>query len=234
MSEAVDLLLAVQGLDLERVDLLARIAGARAALDDPKELRATRAALDAAETTLRGLSAEQRVIEADIDDHRSKIAGLEKRLYGEMGMNPRTVAPLQSDIAHHKKHIREREDRVMELMIAGEAQESEVRRLHDSVVAGEALHAGELPALRAALAALEAQDATLAARREALASRVPPAALEVYRGLAAARKGRPVVRMTGGTCHGCGATLATAEAQRLRQSTDLPRCPRCGHIVKLE
>jgi predicted nucleic acid-binding Zn-ribbon protein len=235
MSEAVDLLWAMQSLDVEMMEVLGKLAQARAALDDPPELRTARAALSAAEEALRRLAADQRAAESDVEDLKAKVTVLEQRLYGETGTNPRAVAPLQAEIAHRQEQIRAREDQVVESMVASDTQQAEVRRLRDAVVAFEALHAGRLPGLRAEVAAVEARGADLKARRTAIAGRVPASALQVYRALATSGKGRPVVRMVGGTCHGCGATLPTAEAQRIRLSSDpLPRCPRCSHILKLE
>ncbi len=234
MSESVDLLLEVQRLDMEIVELLGKLNQARATLDVPPELVATRTELQRVEDHLQHLSATQRDHEGELASLRSTVTTMEKRLYGDVGNNARAVAPLQTEIAHRKEQMGRIEDQVVELMVQIDDQEAEKRRLRDSVIALEALHAGRLPELQSEVTAVEERIAALKARRASVAGRVPPADLQVYRALAASGKGRPVVRMSGGTCHACGATLPTAEAQKLRRSTDLPRCPRCGHIVKFE
>ncbi len=233
MNETVDLLLAVQGLDLEMADLLRQVAAAKAALDEPTELVAARADLSQAEGELRRQAARQRAVEGEVADLKAKLVALDRRFSADVGANARAMASLESEISHRRQQVAAGEDEIVELMVATEAQEVELRRRRDAVIAFEALHAGRLPALHGALEALEARGVAIKAQRIALAGRVPPAAMQVYRTLAGSGKGKPVVRMISGVCHGCGATLPTAEAQRLRMSPDLPRCPRCGHIVAM-
>ncbi|HVH07301.1 MAG TPA: hypothetical protein VNE71_15015 [Myxococcota bacterium] len=231
-------LVEAQRLDLYADNLRARRAALpeRAACVEKeaavRALAAARAELEAGRTAL---GREERALEAAVADLDARAHDLETKLYSGQVKAIKELEALQHELKETRR--RQAEQEAAELALLEQAEELDAR------VAGiDAEHGAldkALAELRARLAALEADlDGELAraalGRAQALAP-VDAVLVKRYETLRAAPpiRGRAVVKIEGGACAGCRASLPIAFASELtgRAAGTTAACPRCGRIL---
>jgi hypothetical protein len=183
------------------------------------------------------LTREERRLEAVVADLDARAREVEGRLYSGRIQAIRELEGLQLELRELQRRQGEQEEAELALLeqeehLAGEIAASEAR---------SAALAAELAELRRAVAAAEAEiDAELErllAARAGQAGRLDAELLTRYERLRLAPplRGRAAVRIAGGACEGCRATLPIAFASRLPRETlgATALCPRCGRILVL-
>ena len=229
-------------LTLQDVDTTAdQLRHRRAALPERSRLVEIAAALAALEselvatTTRRDeLARSQRRLEDEIEALTAKSVAVDRTLYSGTVSSPRELTSMQEELTGIGRRRSRIEDDVLELM-------EEREPLDAAIEAGEARRASlerEAGELRAALAeaeaAVDAELATIAARREELTAGVPAPLLAEYERLRSRLGGVAVAPLQGGRmCGGCNLTLSAVEVDRLKRAPagTVVHCEECGRIL---
>lgn len=241
MTEASSLsdlerLLEVQDLDTAIAQLHHRKAAlperqALASLDAALKDNARRAA--DAESTRAELVARQAALDAEIATTTARRETIEQRMYSARGAPARDLQAMDDEVRHLRQRKDQFEDAELEIMVALEPVDAELATL----AAERAQVGAHAEALRAALAAAEAEidDAVSVqvAAREAADGQLPSDLKERYDALRTRLGGTGAARLVGNRCSGCHLELPSMEVERIRH---LPpgtaaTCEQCGRIL---
>jgi uncharacterized protein len=231
-------LLELQRLDLEADQLRARRAGLpERAAHAAREVELTALARTRAEVEARrvALGQEEHQAATVVADLEAKAHEVEGRLYSGQVKAIKELEALQHELHEWRRRQGEQEEAELALMEQQEGVSGEIAALDARRKALE----GERTGLREVIAAAEAEiDAALARILEARSAALPHVAGDVlkrYEALRAAPpiRGRAVVRIQGGACSGCRATLPIAFASGLEREPagTIVACPRCGRLL---
>lgn len=185
--------------------------------------------LETARAEEQRLGSEQRGLEADLADLESSLDRDQRRLYGGQIVDPRELASLEKELAHHRTQRESVEERLLEVMERFESAQADAASLSRQV--NEARERWEVDRQALALEAEGAADALagMRAEREAVAAAVEPAALRLYDRLRAGQ-GHAVSTVDHGVCQWCRVNLPAKDIQHAR-SGSLATCTNCGRIL---
>ncbi len=202
-------------------------------IGESEALSRIRALLSEDERMMHELERRQREMEAEAEGIRAKVAAAEGKLYGGTVKNPKELNSMQEQVKGYKKNIEQMEDATLEIMTQIESLRGEMAtkredadRIETEWSEAQSLLVQEVDELRALLA-------QLAESREALANKIDPARLELYRLLRKKRQGRAVAKVEQGICQGCRITLPMSEMQKVKGGHDIVQCGSCERILYL-
>ena len=107
----------LQEVDLEIQHKAEVLTQVKSQLGRDDELVAARSILDTAKKQIADLEHQQKTEDWELDDLRSKIAAVEKKLYGGSMKNPRELTGFQQELEILKAQRAEREDKLLTIMI---------------------------------------------------------------------------------------------------------------------
>ena len=236
MSDAVHQLLEVQDQDTqgdqirhrrENHPLRSELAGAQGQRDEVgARLGQERERLDA-------LTARQEDLEAEVAAARTRLDGIEKRMYsGEVGAS-RDLQAMAEEVDGLRGRINRVEDVILEVMEEREPVEALVGKLAAELAALEDRLGHIRSDLHLAEEELSVEEADHAARRAELAAGVAPELLDRYERLRQRLGGIGVARLVNGSCGGCHLSLPATELDRLRKAPAdaVVTCEQCGRIL---
>jgi uncharacterized protein len=224
-------LLQLQTLDLDLDAHRARVQAIDHELgSDPAVQTAQRALLQAhnelhsARVAVQGLEYENQTI-------GEKIAEINDRIYSGSVTNPKVLQELQKENESFQRRRTALEEKQFEALMAAEAAETQQAQWQQQLDQAETAAASAHSALHQERERHLLVMANLEGDREGVLAQVPPADLEVYERLRAAKKGRAVAIMDENACGACGVELSSALSQTVRQTTELVLCRNCGRIL---
>ena len=224
-------LYALQEID-SAIDLArATLATVEEQLGETEELTAARAAVEEYRETLRALHESQRSVEWQVDDARSHVAAVEKKLYGGTVRNPKELEGLNDDANMLKSQLRLREDELLSHMMKVEEQETNLRQAEVTLKDVDGRWQGEQRDLMGQKEHLEAELAELEKTREAQVGSIDGRVLELYDLLRDRRQGKAVVKVERGMCQGCRISLPMSILQKARSGFDVVQCVSCERIL---
>jgi predicted nucleic acid-binding Zn-ribbon protein len=200
-------------------------------LGETEELTAARAAVEEHREAFRALHESQRDVEWQVDDARSHVAAVEKKLYGGTVRNPKELEGLNDDANMLKGQLRLREDELLNHMVKVEEEESALRQAEVALKDVQGSWQSEQEDLMGQKARLEAELAELEKSREAQAARIEGRTLELYDFLRDRRQGRAVAKVERGMCQGCRISLPMSVLQKARSGFDVVQCVSCERIL---
>jgi len=200
-------------------------------LGETEELTSARAAVEEHRETLRGLRESQRDVEYQVDDARSHVAVVEKKLYGGTVRNPKELADLNDDANMLKGQLRRHEDELLNHMVKVEEQEAALRQAEAVLKEVEGRWRNEQADLLGQKERLEAELAELEGSRRGQAGRIDGRVLELYDLLRGRRQGKAVVKVERGMCQGCRISLPMSVLQKTRSGFDVVQCVSCERIL---
>ncbi|UCG83831.1 MAG: hypothetical protein JSW38_03160 [Dehalococcoidia bacterium] len=198
------------------------------------DLVAARAALDTARKDLMDLEHQQRNAEWGVDELEKKIAGEEKKLYDGSVKNPRELMNLQQEIDNIKDQRREREDKLLAIMMEVDTAQQDVARKQDEAENMNRDWEEEQKRLTGEQTELEAELAALTRQRESLVSLIEAASLNTYEELRRVKQGLAVAKLVQGRCQGCRISLPVSDQQKARMGQKLATCSNCGRILYMD
>ena len=204
---------------------------AEARLGESEELLAARERKRELQEATRRARTEQKDIELEADELRSKIAPLETKLYGGSIRNPKELADLQADMDQLKRHLSTVEDRDLEALSALEATESDLRTATAELESVEAASAEEQRDLHERIAKLHSEIDEYATKRDEQAAHIDRATLKTYDHLRQAHQGRALAKLDRNLCLGCRISLPTSVVNKARAGNTLAHCPNCERIL---
>jgi predicted nucleic acid-binding Zn-ribbon protein len=170
-------------------------------------------------------------IEFAVKEQQIKIAQVESTLYGGKVRNPKELQDLQKDIASLKKHLAVLEDKQLEVMMAVEEKENQVKQADNQLSLAQAAlsekSSGWLGQKDHFLRLLD----RLKAERTTAAPPIAPDSIEIYEKIRKRKSGIAVTSALDGSCTVCGASIRPMELQAARTAQDLVYCTSCGRIL---
>ena len=181
----------------------------------------------------RELAASQADLERQVEAARERRRQIEDRMRGGQVTAARDLTAMDEEVRHLGEHVRQLEDRELELMEALEPVDGELGRLEASMADLRA----RADAARGAIAQAEVE--ILGAvrdeedRRRAAAEAVPAPLLAQYERIRARLGGVGAARLVGDTCGGCHLALPSMEVDRIRKAPPdlVVTCDQCGRIL---
>ena len=228
-------------LDLQQLDLaIDRLRTRSAALATGSELATARREADDAEARSGELKLQLDVLDRDgskveheIDSLTQKAAAEERRMSSGSVANARELDAIGHEITNLKRRIADREDEMLAIMERRETVEAAAKEAgafagvqRDRVAAVRSTSDAELAQVEAELHAREAE-------RGAAAARIDPDTLELYEDLRRQKKGVGAAALIDNVCQGCHEQLSAVELDKVRHTSDIPRCEYCRRILVL-
>jgi predicted nucleic acid-binding Zn-ribbon protein len=221
----------LQEIDLAIDSRRATIDDARARLGQSEELEAARAEATQRGEEQRAAASEQKDIELQASDLRSKIAPAEEKLYSGAIKNPKELTDLQQDIDQLKRQLATTEEREIEAMAALEIADQELSAAETRVHALDAAWREEQAELAGNVERLSGELAEHEAERRGVAAEIDPGVLKVYEHVRRAHQGKGAARLDRNLCLGCRISLPTSTVNKARAGSALVQCPNCERIL---
>lgn len=220
----------LQSLDSDIDKTKQALAEIAARLGESDALKDARSLAEAAKSELRQARVIMQDLDLEVKSLVSKIEGEEKKLYSGRVLNAKEAANLQDEVTSLKRRREDREERLLEAMMAvEEAEESQAKTQADLASIETDWEAGQTQ-LRQQQDVLNATLSELNTRRPTLAALVSQADVSEYETLRPKKGGRAVVAVKDGTCQGCGMMASNSQLQRARSGAELTYCTVCGRI----
>lgn len=198
------------------------------------DLVSARAALDTARKGLMDLEHQQRNAEWGVDELEKKIADEERKLYEGSLKNPRELMNLQQEIDHIKLQRREREDKLLAIMMEVDTAQQDVTKKNDEAETMNRDWEEEQKRLSKEQTELEADLSSLTQKREALVDLIDSTSLNTYEELRRVKQGLAVAKLVQGRCQGCRISLPVSDQQKARMGQKLATCSNCGRILYMD
>ena len=235
MSE-IESLLAVQRLDntIDQLRFKHENLPERKKLD---EIAGELATLDRAAATTEGqreeLRKQQRSLEADATDLKSKAAGLEAKLYDGSVTSPKEATALGEEVKSLRARQSDIEDSSIEILLEIEPLDDQLVEAQAARGQLEAVQSEQQSSLDANAAQLEQEIATAESERAAAADLVEPANLALYAKMRITYGPDAVVEFDPASNGGCPVAMSAVELDRWKHlpTGTLEPCVDCGRLV---
>lgn len=239
MSETPDafrVLLEVQDLDTSisqlrhRRDALPERAQLQAAQQERQELEVGRQILAQQRDQLVD---RQRRLETQIQTTNGRKEAIEQRMYSARGLPGRELEAMQGEVAHLEHRRRDLEDEELEVMVAQEPLDRELRPITERL-ADLDNQIGQLDqAVRSNEASIDHELQDVVERRRAEAAKLPPTLEQRYETLRRRLGGVGAARLIDDHCGGCHLTLPSMEVERIHRlpPDEIVLCEQCSRIL---
>ncbi len=204
----------------------------------PKELAQRVEALELRKVQLDEKRGEVMELRAAIKEIEHATVGMRQRLKkleheSSTGTaDAALIASYQHEMRNIKRNTSQAEDDGLKRVARADQIEEEIVALEKQLLDDHEAHqefeknvGAETAAAQAKLAELQADRGTRSAEG------IPPASLEVYRGLLKTRDGEALAELGDGLCEGCFVNLPKNIVVRLARGTELVQCPSCDRIL---
>jgi len=228
-------------LDLQAVDTaVAQVIHRRRQLPEHAQIAAAQAArsslmeqVTATKTRVYDLDQEQTKAESDLAPVRERRVRNQVRVDDGSITDPKQLRAMLEEIVHLDRRISELEDAELEVMERLEASQGELAELTARKSAGEDELRAMMSSRDAQLAVIDAELASHAAERAALAATIPADLLAAYAKTAERSGGTGAALLLNGRCTGCQLTLTATDLNRFRAAPpdEVLRCEECNRIL---
>jgi predicted nucleic acid-binding Zn-ribbon protein len=227
----VDALRQLQDIDSRLDSTRAAVRQLGAQLEEAGPVPALVGETDAARGELRQLEPQQRDLELQAEERRSKIAADEGKLYGGRVTNPKELSSLADEVAQDRRQLSTIEDKLLELFDQVDSATTRLKELEATLAEETRTWNARQEQVRAKLHEAELAAAGLEERRSSAAGAVDGAARSTYELLRRQKGGVAVAQVQQRTCQACRVSLTPAQEQRARIGNDLVTCTSCGRIL---
>jgi len=230
LNEEIKQLTELQVIDLEIAKLDAEINAEQAALTKrEKAFNYRQATIEELKEKIEAAEAQRKELETELADELSRIKERQSKMM-QVQTN-REYQSLLKEIEDGKKSIKEKEEEVVRIMEASEAdakimaeQESlieEEKKALSTESAQAKKHAGEI----------EGKKAKIVVKRDAMAKGIKTNALRKYDMLRTRRNGKAVVGVVNGICQGCFMSIPPQHFNDILKGDKILNCPTCQRIL---
>jgi predicted nucleic acid-binding Zn-ribbon protein len=221
----------LQELDLE-IDSQEQALGlTKSQLGESQTVLKLQGQLQQEQQRLEELKRKQHAAEWEIEDLSTKLATAEETLFSGSVKNPKELSNLQHEVEMFKAKRSQLEEKTLEIMEQVELSEGAIAGTKKQLEGMKAEWQQQQQELADNIERLKAVLSDLRQKRQLLADKIPPQAVELYQGLRKER-GTAVARVEQGICRGCRISLPTTELQQARGGK-LVKCSSCGRILFL-
>ena len=230
MTIAADLY-ALQEIDSAVEATKASLTAVEEQLGESEELIAGRQAVEEGRDALEDVGKQQRELEWQVDDLRSRLSDVEGKLYGGSVRNPKELGSIQEEANILRGQLRRREDELLDLMVRVEERQAALRGAEESLTEVEERWRQDQKELTSEKGKLEGELAGLEERRGQQSGLIEARVLALYDNLWERRQGRAVVKVERGMCGGCRISLPMTVLQKARSGMDVVQCVSCERIL---
>jgi len=192
-------------------------------------LEGFRSELGVLNTELETLRGEQREIEAKNAEEGEKHRKWKTRLHDIK--SPREYQALSREVELGERHIRESEERILELMSSIEDRQKEIADKTKVLRGHEGEVSTKVRTLRSRQTELSAEAEAASQGREVLVKKINSRVLKRYDSLRVKRSGTAVVATTGGACCGCNMAVRPQQLVEMQRFTSIEQCAVCHRIL---
>ncbi len=227
----ISLVIELQNLDM-RIDENATVrASLQTKLQDASAVKVAREALESSDQRANELKAKLRALELETSGLTDKLKQVNERLYSGRITNAKELAGLNQDEKMLERRKSELEDVELGLMEQIEALENalKTKRVEYEKVLAQAN--AQVEKAHTALRDLDAADADLIRKRDALRGQLSAETRRVYDELRRTKKGRAVAQIKGSSCSACGYQVPSGLISRAALGDELVFCVNCGRIL---
>lgn len=230
MTIAADLY-ALQEIDSAVEATKASLTAVEEQLGESEELIAGRQAVEEGRDALEDVGKQQRELEWQVDDLRSRLSDVEGKLYGGSVRNPKELGSMQDEANILRGQLRRREDELLDLMVRVEETQAALREAEESLTEVEKRWRQDQEELTSEKGKLEGELAGLEEKRGQQSGLIDARVLALYDNLWERRQGRAVVKVERGMCGGCRISLPMTVLQKARSGMDVVQCVSCERIL---
>lgn len=221
----------LQALDSEIDKTNHHLAELATKMGESEALKQAKTALSETDKTLRQAQTQVQDLTLEVKSLSDKIAAEEKKLYQGKAMSAKEAANMQGEIASLKRRHSQREENLLEAMVAVEEAEIATAQAQQNLAAIQSAWQLEQEQVRLVHSTLTTTLAELRAQRPTILKAVDEDDLEEYDDLRRRKSGRAVAMVKEGICQGCGMGASSSKVQLARAGTDLIYCGGCGRIL---
>ncbi|MDQ3454919.1 MAG: C4-type zinc ribbon domain-containing protein [Actinomycetota bacterium] len=230
-----------QLLDLQTVDtVVAQRTHRRRTLPELAIIEAATARLAAlgddvirAQTAIGDLDREQKRLEADVEQVRSRSARDETRLTSGQFSNPKELQSLQQEVQSLARRQGDLEEQVLEVMEQRETADAGLADVRRTAAEVETELAGAQQRRDAAFAEIDAELTQRQAERAVMLGGLPADLIALYERIRAQLGGTGAAMLRHRRCEGCRMELASTDLSKARTTAaeEVLRCEDCGRIL---
>jgi predicted nucleic acid-binding Zn-ribbon protein len=220
----------LQQLDLRLEKTAETLSRVEHQLNHNEALERARSDLEAIQKDQAALQDTQRAGEHAVDDLQAKLKPIQQKLLSGSVTNPKELGAMQQQANQIKSHVREEEDKVLDMMGQAEALQNAAAAKAAEVDSIEQEWAGKRNQLQAEQAELMATlDSDRITRGEIL-GQIDPDHLQLYEKLRQKKQGSAVAKIEQGRCQGCKITIPVSELTQARAG-ELVQCGSCSRVL---
>jgi predicted nucleic acid-binding Zn-ribbon protein len=185
------------------------------------------------ETASSDIGRDQRKLENDIDQVRSRATRDQQRLDTGSVSSAKELESLQHELGSLAHRQSDLEDELLELMEQREQAEAALKAVRAAQAAAQATQRAAEAERDAAFADIAVEAERLSQERAALAGDLPADLLALYERIRADKGGVGAALLTRARCEGCHLELSGAELGSVRDAPadEVVRCEDCGRIL---
>ena len=230
MLPDLELLIQLQGLDLRAAELQREIATLpKQVAGIEQQLESHQKQLDRDRALVAANVKERKQHDLDIQTHQQKISKLRDQM-----MSAKTneqYRAFQHEIEFCEKEVRKREDRLVELMVSLEEQETSVKAGESALQREKQVVDKQKSEAQARTAEDQKALAAILAERKEVLPKLSPASATLFARLNKRHGAHVVSDATQGRCRACQMELRPQLFQDLRRGEKLFVCETCGRVL---
>ena len=220
----------LQQLDVRLEKTAEELSRVEHQLNHNEALEKAKADLQAIQKDQAALHAKQRDAEQKVDDLQAKLKPVQQKLFAGSVSNPKELGAMQQQANQLKGHIREEEDKVLEIMGQAETLQNAAAAKAASVDKIEREWAEKRNQLQAEQAEMMATLDSDRKMKDEILSQIDPAHLQLYDKLRQKKQGNAVAKIEQGRCQGCKITIPVSELSQARAG-ELVQCGSCSRVL---
>jgi predicted nucleic acid-binding Zn-ribbon protein len=230
LNEEIKQLTELQVIDLEIAKLDAEISTEQADLAKKEEaFNEIQTSIDELKEKIEAAEAQRRELEAELADELSRIKERQSKMM-QVQTN-REYQSLLKEIEDGKKSIKEKEEEIVQIMEASEAN-AKIMAEQENLVKDEKKELADMKAkVQKHTQNIEGKKAKIVVKREARAKNIKTSALRKYDMLRTRRNGKAVVGVINGVCQGCFMSIPPQHFNNILKGDTILNCPTCQRIL---
>jgi len=230
LNEEIKQLTELQVIDLEIAKLDAEINAEQTALaKSEKAFNERQSSIEELKEKIEAAETQRKELEAELADELSRIKERQSKMM-QVQTN-REYQSLLKEIEDGKKSIKEKEEEVVRIMEASEAN-AKIMAEQETLIADEKKTLAEQSAKAKKHAGdIEGKKAKIAVKRDAMAKNIKTSALRKYDMLRTRRNGKAVVGVVNGICQGCFMSIPPQHFNDILKGDRILNCPTCQRIL---
>ncbi len=230
MNEEIKQLTELQVIDLEIAKFDAEIGAEQAELAKrEKAFNERLASIEELKEKVEAAEAQRREIEAELSDELSRIKERQSKMM-QVQTN-REYQSLLKEIEDGKKSIKEKEEEVVRIMEASEANTKIMAEQESMIEDEKKALANESAKVKKLADEIEGKKAKIVTKREKMAKDIKTSALRKYDMLRTRRNGKAVVGVANGVCQGCFMSIPPQHFNDILKGDRILNCPTCQRIL---